>query len=48
MSSAYYETKGKMKGSARGIADMTEVLRGYTQGVKDAYFMNLKFAEDIR
>ena len=46
MSSAYYETKGKMKGSARDIADMTEVLRGYTQGVKDAYFMNLKFAED--
>ena len=46
MSSAYYETNGKMKGSARDIADMTEVLRGYTQGVKDAYFMNLKFTED--
>lgn len=46
MSSAYYETKGKMKGSVRDIVDMTEVLRGYTQGVKDAYFMNLKFAED--
>lgn len=46
MSSAYYETKGKMKGSAGDIADMTEVLRGYTQGEKDAYFMNLKFTED--
>lgn len=46
MSSAYYETKGKMKGSARDIADMTEVLRGYMQGVKDAYFMNLNITED--
>ena len=46
MSSAYYETSGKMKGSARDISDMTEVLRGYTRGVKDAYFMNLKLTED--
>ena len=45
MSSAYYDTTGKMKGSARDIADMTEVLRGCAQGVKDAYFMNLKMTE---
>ena len=35
-----------MKGSARDIADMAEVLREYVQGMKDAYFMNLKITGD--
>lgn len=46
MSSAYYETKGKLNGAERDVSDMAEVLKGYTQGVKDAYFMNLRFTED--
>lgn len=46
MGSAYYQTTGIMKGSARDLADMAEVLRGYTQGVKDAYFMALKLVDE--
>lgn len=45
MSSAYYETTGRMKGSARDLEDMAEVLRGYAQGVKDAYFTDLRFED---
>ena len=43
MSSAFYETKCTMKGSARDLADMVEVLRKYTEGVKEAYFTDLSF-----
>ncbi len=43
MSSAYYETTGKMKGSSRNLADMIGVILEYTQGLKDAYFMDLIF-----
>lgn len=43
MSSAFYETTGIMKGSARDLEELQEVLRGYAQGLKDAYFMNLAF-----
>ncbi len=45
MSSAFYQTTGKMKGSVRDLKDMTEVLRGYTLGTEDAYFTNLEFTD---
>ena len=42
--SAFYQTTGKMKGSLRDLTDLSEVLRGYTQGLTNVYFTNLKFA----
>lgn len=41
----YYETKGKLNGTERDISDMAEVLKGYTQGVKEVYFTNLELDE---
>ena len=43
MSSAFYETKGKLRGTPEERAEMMKVLLSYTDGVKDAYFMNPSF-----
>lgn len=43
MSSAFYQTTGKMKGSVQELADLTEVLREYSQSRADVYFTNLEF-----
>lgn len=46
MGNAFYQTTGKIKGSFRDLADLTEVLYKYTQGTTDAYFINLKFSTE--
>ena len=43
MSSAFYQTTGKMKGSVQDLRDLAEVLHKYSQGITDAYFTDLKF-----
>lgn len=48
MGNAFYQTTGKMKGSAKDLQDLTEVLRGYTQGTTDVFFTNLEFTNDAK
>ena len=43
MSSAFYETKGKLRGTPEERTEMMKVFLSYTDGVKDAYFMNPSF-----
>ena len=47
MGNAFYQTTGKMKGSAQDLQDLKEVLRRYTQGTSDAYFTNLELADEV-
>ena len=46
MGNAFYQTAGRMKGSLRDLADLTEVLHKYTKGMTDAFFINLKFSNE--
>ena len=39
----FFHTSGKMRGSPQDLTDLISILREYTYGVKDAYFMNLSF-----
>ena len=43
MSSAFYETTGKLKGTPEEQAEMIKVFLSYTEGVKDAYFTEPEF-----
>ena len=43
MSSAFYETKGKLRGTPEERTEMMKVFLSYAEGVKDAYFMNPSF-----
>ena len=45
MSSAFYETKGKLRGTPEERTEMMKVFLSYTDGVKDAYFMNPSLSE---
>ena len=48
MGNAFYQTTGKMKGSVKDLQELTEVLRGYTQGTTDVFFTNLEFTNDVK
>ena len=46
MSSAFYETKGTMRGTAKEMADMAAVLRGCVRGAAEAYFDRVELADE--